>query len=80
MTNETVGREPRPEPQPEPPVTRHHYARYTGAGAGGYLPGVPARDLTRVAWEQLDPALRALALSLGLFELNAPAAPAVESE
>lgn len=46
--------------------------RYTGAG--DYLPGVPARDLTAEEWAALGADTQALALALGLYE----AAPAAE--
>lgn len=48
-------------------------------GAGAYLAGVPARDMTLDEWEALDPADRATALALDLYQVatvaKTPAAP-----
>lgn len=41
---------------------------YVYVGAGAWLHGVPARDLTTDEWESLDADLRATALARGLYE------------
>lgn len=48
------------------------HARYTADG-GGFIPGVPARDLTRDEWLALDKETRDLCRSTGLYALVAKA-------
>lgn len=47
-------------------------------GAGDYLPGVPARDLTADEWAALGADTQALALSLGLYIVATPPSAAQE--
>lgn len=50
------------------------YAVYIGAG--DYLTGVPARDMTREEWEELTAEQRETALRLDLYQLEPDDAPA----
>lgn len=54
-------------PLPDTPPAETAYMRYIGAGE--FVQGVPARDLTRVEWDALDTDTQALVLALGLYEL-----------
>lgn len=49
-------------------------------GGGNYTDGVPARDLKREEWEALSEELRALALSLNLYEQVTAETAAKEGE
>lgn len=40
-------------------------------GAGRWLNGIPARDMSADEWGAIDPELRAQALALGLYEVQA---------
>lgn len=44
--------------------------RYLGDGSA-YVEGVPARDLTRDEWDRIRPALKALAIATGLYDVPA---------
>ena len=41
---------------------------YKYTGAGDYLEGVPARDLTQDEWDRLPADLKETAVQLGLYE------------
>lgn len=50
--------------------------RYIGANIGGYIPGVPMKDMNDEEWNALDGDLRVLALGSGLYELGGDPAEA----
>ncbi len=46
--------------------------RYIGANIGGYIPGVPLKDMDAEEWNALDVDLRVLAMDSGLYEMGDP--------
>lgn len=46
------------------------YARFVANEHGGFVPGVPARDLTRAEWLNLDKETRATCRATGLYTLT----------
>lgn len=46
------------------------YARYTPDEHGGFIPGMPARDLTRAEWLALAKETRAVCRTTGLYTLT----------
>lgn len=49
-------------------------------GKGGYLIGVPGRDMTVEEWDALDDELRDQALALGLYEVPGSGSDNEESD
>lgn len=45
------------------------YARFIADEHGSFIPGVPARDLTRAEWLALDKAARTACRATGLYTL-----------
>jgi hypothetical protein len=54
--------------------------RYIGANIGGYIPGVPMKDMGDEEWNALDSDLRVLALGSGMYELGGDPAEAIEAK
>jgi hypothetical protein len=46
---------------------------------GGFIHGVPTRDMTRAEWEELPESWRRMALETGLYRLAPPEQPESEA-